>query len=499
LNKLYRHIPSFDKPNLNDLFLVSSEHRFSYADLVQFQVGFSGLVNHKYRSAEEPIAFLADSSDVLVLCIASCWNLGIPFIPLSSKFTDDEIQEYLEILQPGLVLCDANNYERVQNFPRLMLKKDLLKYINPNNGSDVILKEMDVDFDADSIFGYFLTSGSTGPSKIVPLKRRQILFAVRASEQNFKPDRNAFWLHCMPFNHIGGVSLIIRSLLYGSAIYRMSHFDTEEVFRQLATNFSIQVASLVPTMLKRLLDLPNFQTHINFKAILLGGGPIAPALLEQALGKGVSVVPSYGMTETCAQIAANPVFLKNKESAALQSVGHLFEPNRVEIRDDQQNRVHSEETGTIWLKGPQIFDGYYDTEHNDSIFDESGWFNTGDLGRIDANQNLFIESRRSDLIITGGENVIPLQVEEAIQELPNVKDVAVIGLPDLEWGQRVTAVIQLLPEENLTLKTLRLFLKSRLTPFKIPKQLLLVDELPKTSSGKIKRNELVERFSRSTA
>jgi O-succinylbenzoic acid--CoA ligase len=344
----------------------------------------------------------------------------------------------------------------------------------------------------NTIFGYFLTSGTTGKSKIVPLKRRQMISAAKASAKNFQPEPNHFWLLCLPLNHVGGISIIFRSLLYGSAIYRMGRFNEEMVTEFLSENPRFQAASLVPTMLSRLLKNPLFKTHKDFKAILLGGGPTTLQLLKRSVERGIPIVSSYGMTETCAQIVANPMTTPSGMYTPLKSVGKPFPPNQLQIRDDEGKILGKNQSGLIWLKGPQVFDGYYQMEEPEEVFDKDGWFKTGDYGHLNGFKQLFIESRREDLIISGGENINPTEVEEAMQKLPLIKEAVVLGLPDEEWGQKVTAVVTLLNGKTPDINEIKELLKTELTDFKIPKELVVVESFPKTVMGKVKRWELAQ-------
>lgn len=421
--------------------------------------------------------------------------LGIPFICFNPNAHPEEIQSQIEELKPGLIFTGEG----------LSFEGDTDLEINLQQFDLDRIAEMDIELShkaknhnprnkPEDVFGYFFTSGTTAEPKIVPLKRRQMLYATYASAKNFKPRVNHFWLLCLPLNHIGGISIILRSLLFGSGIYRLDHFDVDAVSTFLSENTLFQAASLVPTMLKRLLEIKGFQTHKNFQAILLGGGPIDSTLLKEAAEWGIPVVPSYGMTESCAQIAANPLLKPSGRYRPSKSVGQLFEPNEIEIRDDQNKKLGPNNSGVIWLKGPQVFDGYYKKEKPNLSFDEGGWFNTGDYGHLNAHGHLFIESRRTDLIITGGENVSPYEVEAELEKIEPISEAAVLGLEDKEWGQKVVAVIVAKTKELLEPDTIQKELKGRMTSYKVPKQIVQADTLPRTHSGKVQRNELLKLF-----
>ncbi len=484
------HIFEFKKSTPQEVFLTSEHGMFTYHDLDRFTAYFKDIVEQKADSLKWPIAFLSESSDMLIFGIAACWKLGIPIIPLNPKLTQKELEEYVHELSPSLIFCDSRSRSRLSGDDVIQMDENFflnaftfdireLKLPNPDK-----IKESEV-------FGYFFTSGTTSKPKIVPVKRRQMIASAKASAKNFKPDPNHFWLLCLPLNHIGGISIIIRSLLYGSAIYRMVQFHEEMIKEFLAENPRFQAASLVPTMLKRLLDDPLFKTHREFKAILLGGGPSNSTLLRKSVERGIPIISSYGMTETCAQIVANPMTAPSGIYTPLRSVGKPFPPNQLQIKDEKGKVLGKNQSGSIWLKGPQVFDGYYHKEHNEGNFDPQRWFKTGDFGHLNGFGQLFIESRREDLIITGGENVNPVEVEEALEKLPSIKEAVVIGVPDEEWGQKVTAIVTLMNGKNPDLSEIKEQLKSELIDFKIPKELRVVKDFPRTTTGKVKRWELV--------
>ncbi len=487
------HMFEFGKSEPQKVFLTSETGMYTYSDLERFTGFFLDVIKEKSDSVKWPIAFLSESSDMLIFGIAASWMLGVPIIPLSPKMKQTELESIIHELSPSLIFCDTANRNRLSGEDVIHMDENFFL-----NAFTFDIRALDLpdpsSIKESEVFGYFSTSGTTGTSKIVPLKRRQVIFAANASAKNFQPDPNHFWLLCLPLNHIGGISIIYRSLIYGSAIYRMSRFNEEMVTEFLMENPKFQAASLVPTMLNRLLKNKLFSTHRDFKAILLGGGPTTQELLKKSVERGIPIVSSYGMTETCAQIVTNPMTAPSGMYTPLKSVGKPFSPNELQVRDNKGKVLGKNQSGMIWLKGPQVFDGYYDNDLNIDLFDSNGWFKTGDFGHLNGFNQLFIESRREDLIISGGENIDPVEVEEAIRKIPSVKDVAVVGIPDKEWGQKVTAVVTLMNGKIPDIRELRESLKDDLSDFKLPKDLIVIEKLPKTGLGKIKKWELVQRI-----
>lgn len=476
-------------PDLN--FLASKNHLYDYANLYSF----AGWLNHFFTgfdiSEERPVVILSESSDEMTFLIAGCFLLNIPFVPLNPDSTDSELELMLKSITPGAIYTDKNNRDRVDQKIAFTIPDSALK---STSKPDKLILSLE---NYEEILGMFFTSGTTGTPKIVPIKRRQIFYAANASAENFKPGENRYWLLCLPLNHIGGISIIIRSILYHSAIYRMNSFDEHQVKTFLNENRLFEVASLVPTMLLRLLDDPLFQLHLSFKAILLGGGPISLQLINLASVRGIPIVSSYGMTETCAQIAANSMLKPSGVYNPKKSVGRIFQPNRVEIRDPNNGKkLPPLEQGLIWLKGPQIFDGYSDKKLNKDSFDKKGWFNTGDFGHLNRENQLFIDARRSDRIISGGENVDPIEVETIINGINTVEESALFGVDDPEWGQKIVAFLVSKNSSEPDSKAIKEVLAKKLSSYKIPKEFLKVDSLPKTSSGKLKRAELSALYDR---
>lgn len=482
--------PQFDLPGGQQTFLSSGQESYTYQHLYWFSNRLQQQMKDINPSESNPLLVISGSTVETVFLIAASFLLKIPILPLRPDTTRKELEDILAQLKPAAVYTDQDRIkEWIRHLPEITIRKEMFQVESHSKNPQLSLEE------PESIAGYFLTSGSTGPPKIVPIKRRQILFAASSSAKNFEPANNKYWLLCLPLNHVGGINVIYRSVLYHSAIYLMDSFDEEKIRDLLHHHKTFEVASMVPTMLVKLMDDPFFRVHFNFKAILLGGGPISMELINRSLTRGLPIVCSYGMTETCAQIAANPMLQPSGMYIPKKSVGSIFEPNKIEIRNDNNEALPFNESGQIWLKGPQIFDGYLDESQNENAFDEDGWFRTGDFGHLNRKGQLFIESRRSDLIITGGENVNPVEIESILNSLERIRESAVVGIPDKKWGQKVTAFVVLdNGEAELDQEQVRTKLKESLRGFKIPKEFIILDQLPKTDTHKIKRTELIKRY-----
>lgn len=300
-----------------------------------------------------------------------------------------------------------------------------------------------VDLDAPAL--RLLTSGTTAAPKLVVLTYGNLLWAALGSASALGLDVEEKWLCALPLAHVGGLSILTRSVVYGTSVLLHERFDAPRAVATVMEE-AVTLVSVVPTMLARMLDA-GLREPPALRWALVGGAPLAPALRARAEDAGVPIAETYGMTEAASQAVTEGVPLPGL---------------RVELGED----------GEIVLAGPTIAGG--------------GPLHTGDLGAWDAQGRLRVLGRKADTIITGGENVAPQEVEQILLAHPEVEDAAVVGRPDPEWGEAVVAlVVGAVGEEDL-----RAWARERLAAFKVPKVVEHVDELPRNAAGKLERNRL---------
>ena len=325
------------------------------------------------------------------------------------------------------------------------------------------------------------------------------------------------WLLCLPLFHVGGVSILWRSVILGHGIVLLPRFSVGAVFDALATN-NITVISLVPTLLFRLLadpELPQYLSYLqNLKCLLLGGTATDPQLLQRCRDLGIPICPTYGMTEASSQITT---LLPHELSHRFGSSGRPLSCIEIAIRDfnleHQQDHSHNLDPysiGEIYIRGKNVFSGYLHQTmennpenslelpkppllSNNSEQYSQEWFATGDIGYLDDDGYLYVLNRRHDLIISGGENIYPTEIEAILLRHPAITEACVIGTAQSEWGQQVTAVI--VADEYLTLLDVQTFCETEgLGRYKLPKQLFQWDSLPKTATGKLSRQTVREKL-----
>jgi o-succinylbenzoate---CoA ligase len=311
------------------------------------------------------------------------------------------------------------------------------------------------------------TSGSSGTPKGVRLTAANWAAAARASVEHLGHGSEDVWLLAMPLHHVGGLSIVIRSAYCGGRVRLLPGFDAVSFARAL--HEGVTMASVVPTMLSRVLDVDS-GPYEGLRAVLVGGGPIPPGLLERASEAGLPVLPTYGMTETCGQAAT------------------LRPGSPVEYRADPLPgvEIRIEDDGRIAVRGPLVSPGYLgETDRG------SDWFVTGDLGEIDPTGSLRVLGRADTTIVTGGENVAPEGVEAALLDVPGVDQVLVVGVPDPEWGIAVAAVYT----GSAAQADAETALRRALPGFMVPKRWMRIETIPVTGLGKPDRAAARDLFS----
>ena len=306
----------------------------------------------------------------------------------------------------------------------------------------------------DEVFTVIRSSGTTGVPKAVELTYANHLASARASRDALGVEPGDRWLCPLPLHHVGGLGVLVRSVINQTTAVVHERFDVDRVRATLESG-EVTLVSLVPTMLARLRDA-GLESAPGLRAVALGGGPVAPGLLDWAAATGIPVVPVYGMTETCSQVVAG-------------IPGRALEGVDMALGDD----------GEILFRGAMVAAG---------AVAEDGWLHTGDRGRLDAGGRLYVEDRIKDLIVTGGENVAPAAVEAVLSAHPAVADAGVVGEPDPDWGEAVAAFVVL--RGAATEDELREWCRGRLAPHEVPKRVTVLPELPRNAAGKLVRTRL---------
>ena len=340
--------------------------------------------------------------------------------------------------------------------------------------------------DNDATLAVLYTSGTSGRAKGACLTRANFLASAEAAEERLGPVVEQRWLACMPLFHVGGLSILIRSVRFGGPVRLLPRFDVAEVSNALDTG-DIAGVSLVPTMLSRLLTHRRGRpAPPSLRVLLLGGAAAAPELLVRALAAGYPVCPTYGLTEACSQVATAP---PPPSGATQPRPMRPLQGTELRIVHDGRD-VPPGTPGEILVRGPTVMQGYLHDPGATARALQGGWLHTGDIGCLDPEGGLRVLDRRDDLIVSGGENVYPAEIEAVLMEHPAVDDAGVAGIPDADLGARVVAWVVAAPGTAPDVEALQRHCRGRLAGFKQPREFRCVDALPRNAAGKLQRRRL---------
>jgi O-succinylbenzoic acid--CoA ligase len=332
------------------------------------------------------------------------------------------------------------------------------------------------------------TSGTSGRPKGACLTWGNFEASARAAADRLGDAVAGRWLACMPLFHVGGLSILMRNVLHGGPVRLHSRFDAAAVSATLDQG-DIAAVSFVPTMLSRLLAARGARpAPPGLRVVLLGGAAAAPELVERALAAGYPVCPTYGLTEATSQVATGaPPSPGAKHAAPMLPVLGTDVRIVVEGRD-----MPPDAPGEILVRGPTVMRGYLHAPDASAQALRGGWLHTGDIGYLDIDGGLHVLDRRNDLVVSGGENVYPAEIEAVLLEHPAVADAGVTGLPDADLGARVVAWIVVANGASVTAYELVRHCRTRLAGYKAPREFRFVDALPRNASGKLLRRSLAD-------
>ncbi|MFN3281233.1 MAG: AMP-binding protein [Tabrizicola sp.] len=418
---------------------------------------------------------------VLSLYLA-CLRAGVVFLPVNPGYTVAETAHFLTDAEPALAVTDparvadlAGLGARVMALPELLALagKQRADFEDPAHGPD-------------DLAAILYTSGTTGRSKGVMLSRENLASNAEALVQLWRFSESDVLLHALPVFHTHGLFVATNCVLYSGA--RMIFHPAFQPAAVLADLPRATVMMGVPTFYTRLLADPGLtrEATAHMRLFISGSAPLSPAThAEWQARTGHAILERYGMTETN-MITSNPYEGERRAG----TVGMPLPGVEVRIAGPDGSVLPPGEAGAIEVRGPNVFKGYWRLPEKTAEEFRDGWFVTGDLGAFDADGYLSILGRAKDLVITGGLNVYPAEVEAALDDLPGVAASAVIGVPHPDFGEAVVACLVPAPGADLSEERIRLALRDRLAAFKIPKRVLVLDELPRNAMGKVQKAAL---------
>jgi len=483
---------------LHAVFIETPAGRcWTYEDMLAYSGRLAGaLIQRGVRPGDRVAAQVEKSPQALMLYLA-CLRAGAVYLPLNTAYTLAELDYFLGDAQPRLMVCDPRAVDDLAKLAaRHGTSAETLDAAGggslPALARDGIGDFADVARGPDDLAAILYTSGTTGRAKGAMLTHGNLLSNARTLRDFWRFTRNDRLIHALPIFHIHGLFVAVNvTLLAGSSMLLLPKFDVDAVLAAMGTS---TVLMGVPTFYVRLLQHPGLtRAATNNMRLFISGS--APLLAQTHSGfqekTGHTILERYGMSETNMN-TSNP-YVGERIAG---TVGMPLPGVSLRVTDPETGKaLPNGETGMIEVKGPNVFKGYWRMpEKTIAEFRPDGFFITGDLGLIDARGYVHIVGRGKDLVISGGYNIYPKEVETVIDAMPGVAESAVIGVSHPDFGEGVTAVVVREAGAAVDEQGIRDHLKAKLARYKQPKRVLFVDDLPRNTMGKVQKNVLRERY-----
>lgn len=429
--------------------LIAPTREWTFAQLGERVARTIGALASRGVGRGSRVAVVAPNSEALVALLFALIEISAVVVPIHPRLTAGERARLVAAARPMLVLTEA----------------DLASL-------DGEAMDLETRAEAEDPLAIVFTSGTSGTPKGAVLPRRAFVASAHASAKNLGFYDDDRWLLCMPLCHVGGLSILTRCLLAMRPVVLVARFDARSVIDAIAQHRAT-IVSVVPTMLHALLDEDDRGVLAKLRVALVGGAAASPELLARAADRRVPALTTYGLTEACSQVT-----VQAPRDARTQEAGSGTPLEGVEVRVDAR--------GHVLVRGATLMLGYDLPENKlDPARDQDGFFDTGDLGELDPYGRLHIHARRTDLIVTGGENVYPTEVEGALEAIDGVARALVFGAPDARWGQIVCALF--VARDGANREAVLARAKEKLAPHKRPRRVAFVDALPTNTTGKLDR------------
>ncbi|MGB8386850.1 class I adenylate-forming enzyme family protein [Mycobacterium sp.] len=471
--------------------VVSSDLRLTTQQLSDLADGGAGVIA---GSGAEHVAYVGTGGAILPVLIFAAARAGLAFTPVNYRLSAEGIGALIDRLPQPLVIVDSRYRDMLGEVPQRLMTTD--DFVAAARSAEPVTEFPD----PDSVAVVLFTSGTTSQPKAVELSHNNLTSYVTGTVEFESAEPGDAALICVPPYHIAGVGAALSNLYAGRKMVYLPDFDAHEWVRLINAE-QVTTATVVPTMLDRIVTVLQAGGHElpSLRNLAYGGSKVGLPLVRRALEllPQVGFVNAYGLTETSSTIAVlGPDDHRAAHGASepevakrLGSVGRPVPGIEVQIRDEQGKVVGPGETGELFVRGEQVSGRYTGIG---SVLDQDGWFATKDIAMLDEDGYLFIGGRSDDTIIRGGENIAPAELEEVLIEHSQVRDVAVVGVEDPQWGQAIVAVVVPVAGIDPDPEELREHVRKSLRGSRTPDRVVFRDELPTNATGKVLRRELVK-------
>lgn len=470
---------------------------YSWNDIDRATAKMANLLHNLNLPDNARIAAQVDKSpEALILYLATI-RAGYVYLPLNIAYRAAEVAYFINDAEPSVVVCSPQNFGWISQIAFMSGAKHVFTLGDDRNGSLLVRAALQsnsfktVDRHPHDLAAILYTSGTTGRSKGAMLSHENLSSNAQVLKKFWHWSKDDVLLHALPLFHVHGLFVACHgALLNGSKMIFLPKFDAGQVMRHLPRS---TVFMGVPTYYVRLLSEPEFGREMcdNMRLFVSGSAPLLLDTFNEFTRRtGHTILERYGMSETT-MLASNPYDGERIGG----TVGIPLPGVSVRVAKPDGTPCGTNEIGGIEVKGRNVFRGYWRMpEKTAEEFTKDGYFKTGDVGKFDEKGYLSIVGRSKDLIISGGYNIYPKEIESFIDEMPGVAESAVVGVPDPDFGERVMAVVVPKAGQRLSETEVIVYLKSRIANFKVPKRVVLVEELPRNTMGKVQKNVLREHF-----
>jgi malonyl-CoA/methylmalonyl-CoA synthetase len=472
--------------------------RYSWRDLERSTAMMANLLQSLNLPEGARIAVQVEKSVEAMMLYLATLRAGYVFLPLNTAYQSAEIEYFIGNAEPAVVVCSSRNFGWVSKIAFKTGTRNVFTLDDDRTGSlldraahcsdrhEVVLKQ------SDDLAAILYTSGTTGRSKGAMLTHGNLLSNALVLKACWGWKKGDVLIHALPIFHVHGLFVAIHgALLNGSKMIWLSKFDARGVIKNMS---EATVFMGVPTLYTRLLGEPGLSAEAcsHMRLFISGSAPMLIEVFNEWKQRtGHSILERYGMSETT-MLTSNPYQSDQRRGG---TVGFALPGVSLRVQDDDGQPLPAGEIGNIQVKGPNVFKGYWRMpEKTAEEFTADGYFRTGDVGKIDEEGYITIVGRSKDLIISGGYNVYPAEIEGYINELPGVAESALVGVPHPDFGEVGVAVVIAKPGVTVEAGQVVAALKSKLANFKIPKQCFVLAELPRNTMGKVQKNLLREQY-----